>query len=480
MEHEKEQELARQRLLTASTNLNKQREEGERDKVAIARAKRESSIRMNKGMLEEEERDIKQRREDKFLRDNFPEAINEDDECSSEDGRKTRHKKSKHRPISQNNENDNKEKQVNTEPGEEEDEDSSLETDEAMDEEGIQEQLKNFAQTATVGHSFLKHTPRKRRKQDRIVKVTFGEDNSPKQISWGSGTRHMDFDDILYIAWGHWTPLFQTKKNQLNPKLCFSIVSTSETIDLEGQSKDVVELWVKGLRKLIGQSDEEAVKLCKQALDNADVEEESHPKKEKEKEKEKTNSREHKKRARHLMLLQQDLFLMTTTTVFQQLEKEGYKIDNSVKEHFDPKLMYQDALKEDVPWRDWHKWVGEKVMAFLVASPRSEGQPLIENKRPIDQMTMPPMDHMPVSSTSVPNYPMPTYYPVPNYPPNFNPNQSVPIQSANFQSFPPPPMYPTSHVGQPQSSTTDLAATQSQNSQTSSNVDDPNAQCTLM
>jgi len=221
MEHEKEQELARQRLLTASTNLNKQREEGERDKVAIARAKRESSIRMNKGMLEEEERDIKQRREDKFLRDNFPEAINEDDECSSEDGRKTRHKKSKHRPISQNNENDNKEKQVNTEPGEEEDEDSSLETDEAMDEEGIQEQLKNFAQTATVGHSFLKHTPRKRRKQDRIVKVTFGEDNSPKQISWGSGTRHMDFDDILYIAWGHWTPLFQTKKKSTQSQAVF-------------------------------------------------------------------------------------------------------------------------------------------------------------------------------------------------------------------------------------------------------------------
>ncbi|ETO35432.1 hypothetical protein RFI_01632 [Reticulomyxa filosa] len=98
----------------------------------------------------------------------------------------------------------------------------------------------------------LKYTGRRRRRkrkpQDRIAKVTFGENASTKQISWGSGSRHIDFDEILYIAWGHWTPVFQSGKDQLDPTLCFSVVGKTQTLDVQAQSKEMAELWVKELR----------------------------------------------------------------------------------------------------------------------------------------------------------------------------------------------------------------------------------------
>ena len=68
------------------------------------------------------------------------------------------------------------------------------------------------------------------------------------------------------IAWGLWTPVFDAKKDQLNHNLCLSIVGNKKTLDIQGESKEVVELWVKGLRKLIGQSDEEAHRLSRQLL----------------------------------------------------------------------------------------------------------------------------------------------------------------------------------------------------------------------
>merc|ERR1712228_621444 len=73
--------------------------------------------------------------------------------------------------------------------------------------------LKNFDKIAATGQLFLKYTGKRRRKpQDRIVKVSFDNKYKPKQISWGSGSRHIDFNEILYIAWGHWTPVFEARR----------------------------------------------------------------------------------------------------------------------------------------------------------------------------------------------------------------------------------------------------------------------------
>merc|ERR1712003_146028 len=107
----------------------------------------------------------------------------------------------------------------------------------------LKEQLKNFEKIAATGQLFLKYTGKRRRKpQDRIVKVSFDNKYKPKQISWGSGSRHIDFSEILYVAWGHWTPVFEARKDSLDKDLCFSVVGKQQILDVQAQSKDMAEL----------------------------------------------------------------------------------------------------------------------------------------------------------------------------------------------------------------------------------------------
>merc|ERR1712228_1056050 len=85
----------------------------------------------------------------------------------------------------------------------------------------------------------------------------------------------------------------------------------------------------------------------------------------------------HNQRTKSLMLLQQDLFVMTTTTVFRNLEEERiWDIDQSVKERFNPKSLYELTLREDIPWRQWNQWVREKIVTYL----RENGKMLNANK----------------------------------------------------------------------------------------------------
>ncbi len=67
---------------------------------------------------------------------------------------------------------------------------------------------------------------------------------------------------------GHWTPVFEARKEQLGPQLCFSVVGKQKILDVQAQSKEMAELWLKGLRKLIGHTDEKSEKLSKQALES--------------------------------------------------------------------------------------------------------------------------------------------------------------------------------------------------------------------
>merc|ERR1719334_2977275 len=228
----------------------------------------------------------------------------------------------------------------------------------------LKEQLRNFEKIAATGQLFLKYTGKRRRKpQDRIVKVSFDNKYRPKQISWGSGSRHIDFAEILYIAWGHWTPVFEARKDQLKEKLCFSVVGKQQILDVQAQSPEMAELWVKGLRKLIGHSDEKSDKMAKQALKSGNLPGHNRNKDVSES---KRAEREHKKRTKSLMLLQQDLFVMTTTTVFRNLEEERiWDIDQGVREMFNAKSLYELALREDIPWRQWNHWVREKIVTYL-------------------------------------------------------------------------------------------------------------------
>ena len=209
----------------------------------------------------------------------------------------------------------------------------------------LKEQLRNFEKIAATGQLFLKYTGKRRRKpQDRIVKVSFDNKYKAKQISWGSGSRHIDFSEILYVAWGHYTPVFEARKDQLKKDLCFSVVGKTQILDVQAQSKEMAELWVKGLRKLIGMTDEESDRRAKEGLKSGNLPGHNRNKDVSES---KRAEREHKKRTKSLMLLQQDLFVMTTTTVFRNLEEERiWDIDQGVRERFNAKSLYELALRE--------------------------------------------------------------------------------------------------------------------------------------
>merc|ERR1740123_2528221 len=102
------------------------------------------------------------------------------------------------------------------------DSDCFCESDEEPD---MEQQLRDFRSTAKLGQLFYRHAGSRRRSkpQDRVIKVSFDHTGEPSEVSWGRGTRHIKFADILYIASGHWTPTFDLRKERLNERQCLSI-----------------------------------------------------------------------------------------------------------------------------------------------------------------------------------------------------------------------------------------------------------------
>jgi len=181
--------------------------------------------------------------------------------------------------------------------------------------------------------------------------------------------------------------VFEARKDSLDAKLCFSVVGKNQILDIQAQSKEMAELWVKGLRKLIGHSDEKSDKLAKQGLESGNL-----PGSNKNRgggggggDDSQREKQAHNQRTKSLMLLQQDLFVMTTTTVFRNLEEERiWDIDQSVKERFNPKSLYELTLREDIPWRQWNQWIREKIVTYL----RENGKMLNQNRHMQQQPSM--------------------------------------------------------------------------------------------
>merc|ERR1719410_1485717 len=227
-------------------------------------------------------------------------------------------------------------------------------SDNGIEEVDFDKLLAKFPRLAAYGQLFYRHagSMRRHKPQDRVVTVSFDQIGRPKQISWGSGSRFIWFKDILYISWGHNTPVFEARK-QLDPAKCFSIVSKPGTIlDLEGHSELDAELWVKGLRRMIGHSNEKSDDLAQRnkakLIQNA---EQKH-----------NEQRKPKRDIDEIMKLQQDLFVMTYHTVMRKLNEERvWNIDDETRELFAPQIMYPIVLKDDIPWRGWEGWLREKV-----------------------------------------------------------------------------------------------------------------------
>jgi len=226
--------------------------------------------------------------------------------------------------------------------------------------------MKTFIRTAGNGTLFRKHKYRRRWDDDAryqpkevFIKVNFDAENGePLRITWGTGNRHVEWETVKLIAWGLHTPTYtaMAQRMSINEKTCFSVVSTHTILDVQNEDTRTVEMWVKGLRHLLGQSDEEADKLSEELRKHPPTTK-KRPKKSKQ-----PAPKQRTDRTESLILLQKDLFILTTTTVFRNLEEQYYPINQEIKAEFNPNDMYKLALEEDISWRKWQPWLTEKVI----------------------------------------------------------------------------------------------------------------------
>ena len=248
------------------------------------------------------------------------------------------------------------------------------------DEQMLLKQLKEFKEIAEKGQLFTKYTEWKGSKpRECILKVSFDGQDRPKQISWIGGSKSIDFADILCIAWGdHWTPAFEDRKKGLKKELCFSVIGRERSLDIEAQSKEMAELWVRGLRRLLAQHGQVSNRwnLCERKANM------------------RTGSHRRYRPFDRLRLLQWDLFVMTTAAVFQNLEEEGiWNIDQSVKQRFNDNSMWEEALREDIPWRQWRDWIRDQIVSYLTDNNGLKVQ---------DQEPNPPLPQLPYQPLDVP------------------------------------------------------------------------------
>merc|ERR550525_202594 len=153
----------------------------------------------------------------------------------------------------------------------------------------------------------------------------------------------------------------------MKEKCCFSVVSTHTILDVQNDDPNIVSSWVKGLRHLLGQTAEEADKLSEELRKHPPTTKKSKKRRGRKEKVEQKQENEHveavrQDRTESLILLQKDLFILTTTTVFRNLEEQYLDVPADIKAEFNPNDMYEIALKEDVSWRAWQHWLTDKIL----------------------------------------------------------------------------------------------------------------------
>eukprot|EP01084_Bolivina_argentea_P145016 254297_1 len=210
-----------------------------------------------------------------------------------------------------------------------------------------------FKQVAKQGQLFLKYLDKRRRKpQDKIIRVRFNSNNEPFEINWGGCNRLIKWNNISYIAYGLYTLAFK-HRNGLDAKTCFSVIGKNRILNIQALNEKTAIIWVTGLRLMLGQTDIVSEQLLQNDLKNGRFCNQQKNKIPKEK---KTD----------LMKLQRELFEMTLKTVFRNLEDERiWNIDKSVRDKFDVDILYQKCIVEDVQWKQWNYWIREQVTTYI-------------------------------------------------------------------------------------------------------------------
>jgi len=234
----------------------------------------------------------------------------------------------------------------------------SDEEEEYEDEETGEKKVRkvvDFKKEASHGHMFTVYHPRKNRSpHERFVKLDFS-DGEPQNISWGSGDRSINWADIKFVVRGIKTKTMEVWRAESDDDHVFSVVSNTKTLDCQASDDHSRDVWVDGLTKLLGQSEED--RAAAQAAYDPNAEEVADV----EKPREKTASQ---------LQTQKNLFNMIVKTTFREINYEGLYgfLGEPVQADFKDDKFYAKAQAESVPWRDWETWVRSEVCAHLVSN----------------------------------------------------------------------------------------------------------------
>jgi len=234
----------------------------------------------------------------------------------------------------------------------------SDEEEEYEDEETGEKKVRkvvDFKKEASHGHMFTVYHARKNRSpHERFVKVDF-KDGEPQNISWGSGDRSINWADIKFVVRGIKTNTMKVWSDQADDGHVFSVVSNGKTLDCQASDDHSRDVWVDGLTKMLGQSEEDRA-AAQEAYDPnaeevADVE----------KPREKTASQ---------LQTQANLFNMIIKTTFREINYEGLYgfLGEPVQAEFKDPKFYAKCQAENVPWRDWETWVRSEVCAYITSN----------------------------------------------------------------------------------------------------------------
>lgn len=198
------------------------------------------------------------------------------------------------------------------------------------------------------------HARKNRSPHERFVKVDF-KDGEPQNISWGSGDRSINWADIKFVVRGIKTNTMKVWSDQADDGHVFSVVSNGKTLDCQASDDHSRDVWVDGLTKMLGQSEEDRA-AAQEAYDPnaeevADVE----------KPREKTASQ---------LQTQANLFNMIIKTTFREINYEGLYgfLGEPVQAEFKDPKFYAKCQAENVPWRDWETWVRSEVCAYITSN----------------------------------------------------------------------------------------------------------------
>lgn len=213
----------------------------------------------------------------------------------------------------------------------------------------------DFKKEAMHGHMFTVYQPRKNYSpHERFVKLDFA-DGEPDALSWGSGpNRTMKWADIKFVIKGVKTATMEVWKDVADDSHVFSVVASDKTLDCQAGDDHSRDVWVNGITKMLGQSEEDRAKAQEEYNPNMDVVEDiSKPR-------EKTASQ---------LETQKSLFQMLVKTCFRTLNHEGLygTLGEPVQADYKTDTFYQKAL-QTTPWRQWDTWIRSEIVNGLVAN----------------------------------------------------------------------------------------------------------------